>query len=507
MENSKGKINIEIHSIIRDIVRNIWVIVLSALIGVMGIFIAEKSVYSPEYTSSATIAVLSKVNNNTTYTNLKISSEMAEIFAKIFVQSSMKAKASEYIGSDTFDGKIEASVLPNTNLLQISVVSSSPITSYRLISAVMKVYPEISDSVFTNAVLNIMKEPQIPQSPSNNISRANKGIAVLACAVFALCVIVILSIIRDTVKNEAAFKDKVDSTLLGIVVHEKTHRKIKDRLNRKKEGLLIGESTYRSFKFTESYYKIATRIKSMNYKTGAKVFSIISFGENEGKSTAASNIAIALANYGHKVLLLDLDLKKPSIYKLFSMRDREEDPKFEEMLSGKISAKDYDFIRYKKTSLYLAIDKSSYRDYPECIENGSIKHVLNELRQMFDYVIIDTAPLSVDSTVTNLVTMVDKSIMVVRTDVVATSDINDAILTVNEVGGSVAGCVLNNVYPEFSLFNQIGTDESGYSHYNKGYGYSKYGKYGKYGRHGKYEKYNRYAINMNSDELAEEEDQ
>lgn len=502
MENSKGKINIEIHSVLRDIVRNVWVIVLSALIGLMGIFIAEKSVYSPEYTSSATIAVLSKVNNNTTYTNLKISSEMAEIFAKIFEQSSMKAKAAEYIGADKFDGKIEASVLPNTNLLQISVVSSSPITSYRLIKAVMQVYPEISDSVFTNAVLNIMKEPQIPQSPSNHISRTNKCIAAFACAVFALCVVVVLSVIRDTVKNEAAFNDKIESNLLGTVVHEKARRKLKDRIRRKKAGLLIGESTYRSFKFTESYYKIATRIKSMNYKSGAKVFSIISFGENEGKSTAASNIAIALANYGHKVLLLDLDLKKPSIYKLFELKNKnessQESSQFESLLSGKLSADEFNFIRYKKTGLYLAVDRSSYRDYPECIENGSIKNVIGEMKNIFDYVIIDTAPLSVDSTVTNLVKMVDKSIMIVRTDVVAASDINDAILTVNEVGGSVAGCVLNNVYPEFSLFNQIGTDESGYSHYNKGYGYSKYGMYGKY---------NRYAINMNNDELAEEEEQ
>ena len=122
--------------------------------------------------------------------------------------------------------------------------------------------------------------------------------------------------------------------------------------------------------------------------------------------------------------------------------------------------------------------------------------MIDSFREMFDYVIIDTAPLSVDSTVTNLVTMVDKSIMVVRTDIIAACDINDAILTINEVGGSVAGCVLNNVYPEFTLFNQIGADESGYSYYKK-YGYSKYGKY----------KYNRYAINQDDSTSAAEEEQ
>ena len=122
--------------------------------------------------------------------------------------------------------------------------------------------------------------------------------------------------------------------------------------------------------------------------------------------------------------------------------------------------------------------------------------MIENFKKMFDYVIIDTAPMSVDSTVTDLVTMVDKSIMVVRTDVAYVCDINDAILTINEVGGSVVGCVLNNVYPEFTLFNQIGADESGYNYYKK-YGYSKYNK----------NKYNRYAINQSGSISATEEEQ
>lgn len=492
MDKSNGKINIEIHSILRDVVMNIWTVFLSVIIGVMGIYIAERTFYSPEYTSTATIAVLAKVNNSTTYTNLQISSEMADIFAKIFEQNTMKDKACEHIGSEKFDGEIVATVLPNTNLLNISVVSSSPMTAYKFINAVMEVYPEISDSVFSNAVLNVMKEPQIPHRPSNNISMKNKCIAVAACAMISLCAIFVLSIFRDTVKNEDSFRNKIDSKLIGIVVHEKKHTSFSKR---KKEGLLIGESTYRSFKFTECYYKIAARLKSINYKNEDKVFSIISFGENEGKTTVASNIALALAAYGHKVLLLDMDLKKPSIYKIFE-QSKNSESELHSLFSGQVSAENFKFGRYKKTNLYFALNTTSCKEYPEYVENGTVKAMIENFKKMFDYVIIDTAPMSVDSTVTDLVTMVDKSIMVVRTDVVSVCDINDAILTINEVGGSVVGCVLNNVYPEFTLFNQIGADESGYNYYKK-YGYSKYNK----------NKYNRYAINQSGSISATEEEQ
>ena len=84
------------------------------------------------------------------------------------------------------------------------------------------------------------------------------------------------------------------------------------------------------------------------------------------------------------------------------------------------------------------------------------------------------------STVTDISKFVDQTMLVVRTDKVRTTSINDAILTIGEVGGNLAGCILNDVYPDFAFFGVAGSeDNGGYYYSKKGYGksYSSYGKY------------------------------
>ena len=94
----KNKIIIEWHSILKDLLMNAWVILLAALIGMMGIYIASYSVYSPEYTSSATLVVTAKSSASNPYSLVSISSEMAEVYTKIFTQPTIKEKAAVHAG-------------------------------------------------------------------------------------------------------------------------------------------------------------------------------------------------------------------------------------------------------------------------------------------------------------------------------------------------------------------------------------------------------------------------
>ena len=89
-----------------------------------------------------------------------------------------------------------------------------------------------------------------------------------------------------------------------------------------------------------------------------------------------------------------------------------------------------------------------------------------------DFVIIDTPPTLVTADAVSTAAVADKTLLVVRTDTVAVQDINDAILAIRDAGGKLAGCILNDVYKPFTLFGQMGTDETGYygSIYRSSYG-------------------------------------
>lgn len=501
MNRKRGlkSISIEWHSIVQDVIRNIWAIIMAMLIAFMGLYVAEHSVYSPEYKSTAIVVVNAKKGNYISYLSVSTATEMATIFSDVFVQPSMKAKAAANLGMEKFDGTISANVMSETNFVEITVISSSPETAYKLLDSVLEVYPSISDNIFDNAVINIVKYPSMSRFPNNTISLGITGVVIFAAAALTFLLIVIISVLRDTVKTENGFKKNIDAPLLGTIPHE--YKGKRSLFNKNKSALLINGKGLRSLRFTESYQKIVTKIENMNAKDGDKVFTIVSVAENEGKSTAASNIAMMLANRGNKVLLLDLDEKKPALYKIFDFADDEsrEDAELGKLLEGDIKLEDFKFRKFKKTSLLMALNIYPHGNNQKWFENGRVQEAIDFFKQSVDYIIIDTAPISVDASVTNIVPISDQTILVVRNDVVRVSSINDAILTIKNVGGKLAGCIFNDVYSEFSLFGQSGYDEGGY--YSKSYsGYGKYGKYGKYGRYGKYRnygynnynKYNRY---------------
>ncbi len=478
--NEKNKITIEWHSLVKDIVRNFWTVILAALIGAMGVYIAAHKVYEPEYTASATLIVNMK-SSNYTYSLFSASCDAANVATNVFTQSVMKEKAAAHIGESSFKGTVSASVIQNTNFIKLQVTSDNPETAYRLLSAVLDIYPDLTNKVFSNATISVLKYPSMPMAPSNSIPDQNKDLIIAACVVLSLFAIIVLSLTRDTVKNENGFNAKIDAKLLGSILHENKKLTFNEIVNRKKKGLLIHSNAFISLRFIESFHKIAAKLEYMKNKNGSKIFAITSIAENEGKSTCAANIAVSLADRGYRVILFDLDGKKPALHKIFN-EEYEENSELSNLFDKQISNNSFRLRRYKKTSLYLAINTRPWTDSHKWLESGEIERFLNKLKEKADFVIIDTAPISVDSSVTNVIKIANKTLLVVRTDTVKVAAINDTISTVSKISDNFAGCILNDVYPLITPFSFSGNDES--RHYGRKYGnyYSHYGHYGHYNK-------------------------
>ena len=486
-------ITVDWHSVLRDILRNIWVIFCAAIIGVLGTYVVNHMVYHPEYTSAATVIVNSAEGKSNAVASLTISSEIAVVYAEVFVQPTMEKKVCEHLGRETFDGRIGARVNDNTNIMELSVTASNPEIAYRELRAILEIYPQITENLYSNGIVSVLRAASVPKGPSNRMTSSSVIRILVISMGLATAAITVLSVLRDTVKGEKDFTQQIDGKLLGVIPHERKRLSLREVLLRKKKGILLTESAFTSLRFSENFNKIDSKLEYMQRTKGDKVFMVTSTAENEGKSTVSSNLAISLAIKGNRVALVDLDGKKPALYKIF---EQDQDDEFElgNMLAGKTDKK-YQFRRYKKLNLFLALNTKPHKEYQDWIEHGSVEALLRAFRKNMDFVIVDTAPVLVDGSVTSIAKLCDATIMVVRANGVYVSVINDTILTLRNAGTKLAGCILNDVYDEFSMFNQMGTDESGYARYSKyGYGhYGKYGKYGKYGSYGKYSKYGKYG--------------
>lgn len=468
-QNTHAGANFEMRSLIKDITKNIWAIIFAGIIAWMGLYIYQFSLHKPEYKSTAMLAVRSKVGSG--YTELSTAYEMTNVFTEVFKQPAMKQLAAKNLGLDSFDGTIDATVQRQTNIMVISVTADRPEKAYLLLDSVLDVYPEISGAVFSNSVIDILSNPKMPVGASNNVNSTKRTQIIFLAMLLQSVLIVLLSILRNTIKNENSFKSRVDSKLVGTVTHEKLNLTLKEKMMGKKRALLIDDA-YTSLKFSEEYQRIANKIEYAQTQHGYKVFTVTSVAENEGKSTASVNISLALAARGYKVALLDLDVRKPSIYKIFDFKG-DIKVEFPDVLSGKAKMEDFRFYRYRNSSLLLALNKTSRNDSVNWLSSHHSVECIESIKEQMDFVIIDTPPIAVSADAVQLTTLADRTLLVVRTDRIAAEDINDAILSVTNSGGEIMGCILNDVYKSFTLFGQIGADEDKYYHYRS------YGRYTK----------------------------
>lgn len=466
----KEKITFEWYSLLKDILLNCWLIVLAAIIGFASVYVLEQSVYQPVYTSSATLMVQVKTGTYQAYTNLSASTEMATIFTEVFAQSSMKEKATEYLGKDKFEGSLSTSVLTNTNIITLSVTADDPETAYYELKAILEVYPQISDNIFSNAVLDVVRAPEVPKAPSNSSANKYDKLIVFSSIAAVAGAIVLLSLLRDTVKDEKSFNKKIGASHIVTILKERKYHTFNDFLKKKKSKQLVTD-VFSSFSFTESYQKIAAKLEYYKRTHGDKIFLVTSVAANEGKTTISINTALTLASRGKRVALLDMDLMKPSIPKTLDM-EYPEGPDLGDVLSGEVSVEEFELESYKSGLIRVGLNKGKHRNFADWINMPHVKIALDKITENFDFVIIDSMPISASAELSAIANLADKSILVIKADYAQTGEINDAVLMLSEKD-KLAGCILNDAPIEFSLFGQLGADENSYM--GKRYGaYTKY---------------------------------
>ena len=432
---------ISIRSIAVDLLKNAWVIFLAALAAWFAVAGVEKLMYVPEYTATATLAVNAKGNTSSAYTSLSLTSQMAGVFSEVFDSSVLREKIAEDLGQDSIEGTITSAVIEETNLVTLSVTSVTPRQTYLIIQSALENYGTVSDYLFSNAVLRIVQQPSVPYSPSNvpNIQRIQK-LGMLAAACAAAAVIILLSVLRFTVKNKAAAERNLDGKLLGMIPYERKHRTIREISRGKNKSLLLNTPLV-SLHFAERTRKVMTRIIHHMNRRNQKVILITSVAENEGKSSIAANLALALAEKGKRTLLVDADLKKPAQYRIF---DKPETGKrwLSDYLSGKAGANDI-LVHDGKNRLFCIFQESGVRGSGTLLDSERMRSLIRACRRNTDYIIIDSAPMALSSDAELMMTLADTVVLVVRQDWTDIRAVNDAADAVRASGTEFAGFVLN----------------------------------------------------------------
>ena len=398
MEQNLTK-QIDIFSILRDVLHEWATILLFAVSVSLLTNVAVVQTYQPEYTAKAIFTVSAKSTNNTIYQDLSSAEDLAKRFTQLLDSTVLKKTVAKDLGQDTFTAETSVKQIEKTNMVELNVSANSAMDAYRTIRSIMSNYNTVSDYVLGNVIMYVIQQPSIPLAPINSRSpikpMAYAFFLALALGIFYIAV---LSYRRDTVKNAHQVREKVDAKLLGSISHERVRRQ-------------------------------------------AKVALITSVAENEGKSTVAANLAMALAKEGKHVLLIDCDFRKPSQYKIFQRPEHESIDLLQELRRGTAERV---AMPYKTTSMYVLFNSKADASAELVMESGELRQMIHRYRAQMDYIILDTAPLALVSDTEEMARLADTTILVVREDAVLASKINDCIDILNQTDAPVLGCVLNN---------------------------------------------------------------
>ena len=194
---------INFYGLVLLVMKNLWVIAALCISVLLCYCSVCKLAYTPTYTSSATFMVSAK-DSTSAYNSLTTTQSMASVFVEVFESNVLREKIQEQMPNQRFDGTINTVTIPETNLLIVTVTSEEPDISFRALNLLVDNYSAISDYVFSNAQLEVIKDPVVPVVPSNPLDVESKYPQVLCISAFlAVGIIIMLHLLQDTESRPA----------------------------------------------------------------------------------------------------------------------------------------------------------------------------------------------------------------------------------------------------------------------------------------------------------------
>lgn len=458
--------------LVRMLIRNLWLIIATGLIFAIAVNVSLNWLYTPQYQATMTYAVNSRSSSYTSAGNLTSTREVASVLTEMLSTNVMIDSIRNFEPRlHDFNGKITASQVSGSNFVVVTATADNPESAFLALRALTVEFPKVAEFVSNRNVLVIMRNPTVSSNPSNqmNVQRLSRMSGLVGMGIM-VALLLFITINSETIQTRTGARELLDAPILASICHERKNRTLKTALSRSHRQLHVYAPTT-SFTYTEQVSTVCTHLEHESNANGHKVFMVTGVGENEGKSTVAANVAASLALKGHKVVLVDCDLRKPAMNKFFDKVYTSSLP-LNKMLAMPYSPDNLRqcMVLNEQLNLYMLFSVNSDIRSSELLSGPTMAPLLQQLR-VFDFVIVDTPPMGMFPDAEILAELVDASVLVVRQDYTAACDVNDAIDSLNGCKNTFLGCVLNDMRT---------------THYSQ-YGYGTKHAYGsKYGYGGKY---------------------
>jgi capsular exopolysaccharide synthesis family protein len=425
------------------ILRRNWILVTAtALLGVL-VGGGASILVQPTYTSETQLFVATQSSGSVTEL------QQGNSFSQARVQSYVKTVASPLVLQPAIDSlgidataaelakRVTASTDLNTVLINIAVSDTSPVQAAAIAQAVADSLIRTVDSLEkpksggTSPVsLSVTKPAVAPTAPSGPNTRLNLAIGVVAGLALGAAGALLRSRLDTRIRGEADVRQITDVPVLGGIAFDQDATK----------KPLLTQAAPQSPR-AESFRQLRTNLQFANVSAHAKTVLVTSSIPGEGKSTTATNLAIALAQSGQSVCLVDADLRRPMVNEYLGLDGSVG------LTTALLGATDVlELVQsWGEDNLFVLASGMIPPNPSELLGSQEMVRIIERLENSFDSVIIDAPPLIPVTDAAVLAQHVGGVIMVAGAHTVRRQEVDRSLNALELVGAVVLGLVLNRV--------------------------------------------------------------
>ena len=420
--------------------------------------------YTPRYTArvSFTVQTANPLYSSQQYYNTSTAEQLAKTFPYILTSGALMQKVQQELEITSMPS-LSANVLGSTNIFTLSATSTDPELAYEVLQCVVDIYPSVAEFVVGPTTMKLLDDSGVPTVPVNSMDLRRPAVLGFAGGIALwLALSFFYWLTHRTVNSEKELQRLVNLPYLGNLPQVPGYNKTKFR------GVCpVLSNRSDKFGFSESVRLLRIRVERAMEKENAKTLLVTSTIANEGKTTLAINLATALAQKGKEVLLVDCDLRNPSVAITYH---KETMPGLSQYLQGQCSTEDI-LYRTKTPHLYAIFAGQAVAHPESLLGSDSAKELLAYAEENFDYVILDTPPCALLADAADLCSLADCSLLTVRQDYSCHHQILEAVQMLSDCDRPILGTVLGMTAPRSRIS----------SYFHPGYGYGSYKGYGGYG--------------------------
>ncbi len=375
---------------------------------------------------------------------------------------------------------ITPELMRQTRMVQIEVDSTSPEVAMGVANAMSDTLVDYLDKNLQLKNVQVLDRAMTPTKPSRPRILLNTliGIFLGGTGCFLLCFL--KELFRGTVDSPDVVTQRLGATVVGTVAQLGEEIAESRQSTSRSNNIVTVEVDGKTPRFdvAESFRLLRTNLQySLSKKNGAKVFVVTSTSPKDGKTFIASNVATIIASSGQRVLLVNCDLRKPALHKLFNL---ERNSGVVNILVGEAT---FDDVVYRNV-LNMPLDVLASGPVPpnpsELLMSADFAKIVTDNLENYDYIILDAPPCLNISDAAIVGKLSDGVLFVISATQTRIDSAAHAIEQLRQLEIPIIGVILNRFSPK-------AWSGYGYSGYNYGYGYGYYSYYS-YGEYGEYAK-------------------